>query len=120
MILRDLNIGDLVELEDKAQFPVGNLVNKPLIVQKTFEDEDGIIGSIFVSRTAELIAIFNERSSKDKIKIMKQLPDILYRELAPQGYRDIHAFIKDPEFAEILIKHFGFDDISGRAIVRNF
>ena len=120
MVLRDLTIGDLVELEPKALFPISNLISKPIAVQKTFEDEKGIIGSILVNRTVELIAIFNDRSARDKVKAMKQVSDALYRELAPQGYRDIHAFIEDPEFADILVKHFGFENVVGKALVRRY
>lgn len=119
-MMRDMVISDLVHLETKAQFPIEFLLNKPKIVQKTFEDEEGLIGSIIVTGTAELSAIFDDRSPRDKVEVMMQLTDILYRELAPKGYRDLHTFVKDPRFANILVKHFGFRDTSGRALVRSF
>lgn len=118
--IRDLLISDLVELESQAQFPLENLTNKPMILQKTFEDEEGLIGSIMVNRTVEVAAIFNDRSRRDLIEVMKQIPDLLYRELIPLGYRDIHAFIKNEKFANILVKHFGFEDAKGRALVRRY
>lgn len=118
--LRDLTIRDLVELEAKAMFPLENMINKPMVLEKTFEDEKGLIGSILVNRTVELSAIFNDRSPRDKILVMRELPRILYHELAPQGYRDLHTFICDPEFANILVQHFGFEFVKGRALVRRF
>ena len=119
LIERDLLISDLVQLEKKALFPIENLTNKPIVVQRTFEDEKGLIGSIVVNRTAELVAIFNnDRSKRDLVMTMNQISGILYRELAPQGYKDIHTFIADPKFADILVKHFEFTNCKGRALVR--
>lgn len=119
-MMRDLTINDLVKLESYAQFPLENMINKPFVVQKTFEDEKGLIGSILVNRTVELCAIFNGRSKRDKIKIMLQLYDILYRELHPLGYRDLHTFVTDLDFAQILVNHFGFENVVGRALVRRY
>ena len=120
-MIRDLVISDLVELEGKARFPLEFLINKPKLVQKTFEDEKGIIGSIIVSGTVELSAIFNdERSVRDRVSAMKQIYDILYKELHPKGYRDLHTFICDPKFADILVQHFNFEYVKGRALVRRY
>ena len=119
--MRDLILSDLVELEKQAQFPVNFLVNKPKIFEKTFEDEKGLIGSIFVTATAEITAIFADRSTRDKVKVFQCLPEILYRDLHPKGYRDFHTFIKgNDKYANLLIKHFGFEDVEGRALVRRF
>lgn len=121
MVVRDLSIGDLVELEKKAQFPVDNLINKPIVTQKTFEDECGLIGSIIVNRTVELIAIFNDnRSTRDLYNAMVAMYNPLHNELTSKGYRDIHAFVKDDKFADILVKHFNFEDVVGRALVRRY
>lgn len=120
MSVRDMTINDLLQLEGYAQFPLEFLINKPKIVQKTFEDENGLIGTIIVTGTVELSAIFNGRSKRDKIKTMKLIYDILYKELNPLGYRDLHTFIRDPEFAEILVNHFNFEPVIGRALVRRY
>lgn len=118
--MRDLSIRDLVELEKYAKFPLDFLVNKPKLVQKSFEDDKGLIGSVIVSGTVELSAIFADRSDRDKVEIMQKLPHILYNELHPKGYRDIHTFVQDKEFADILVKHFKFEDVIGRALVRRY
>lgn len=121
MVVRELSIGDLVQLEDKAQFPLENMINKPLVVQRTFEDEFGLIGSIIVNKTVELVAIFNDnRSKRDLYNAMIQIPDLLHRELTPQGYRDIHVFVQDEKFADILLKHFNFENVKGQALVRRY
>lgn len=118
MIMRDLTISDLVQLESQAQFPLENLVHKPKIIQKTFEDEKGIIGSVIVNGTVEISILLNGRSKRDKIKFLREVFDFLYRELMDKGYRDAHVFITNPEYADILVKHFGFEDVNGRALVR--
>lgn len=120
-MMRDLVLRDLVELESMAKFPLENLINKPKIVQKTFEDDKGIIGSVIVTGTVELCAIFNDkRHIRDRVKVMRQLCDILYRELHPKGYHDLHTFICDKSFADILVKHFNFEHVVGHALVRRY
>lgn len=117
-MIRDLTLHDLVELEKKAQFPIDFLLSRPKIVQKTFEDEQGIIGSIFVTGTCEISAIFDPNRPKAIVKTIKELPDILYKELVPRGYRDAHTFIRDnPGYADILVRHIGFEDIVSRPLV---
>ena len=117
-MMRDLTIRDLVQLEKYAQFPLDFLINKPKIVQKTFEDEDGLIGAIIVTGTAEISAIFNNDRPKGIVRVLKELPQIMQRELIPRGFRDLHTFIKDnPGYAEILKGHLGFEDVAGRALV---
>lgn len=120
MVLRDLTIGDLAELEKQAQFPINFLLHMPKLIQKTFEDDEGLLGSVVVTRTVELTMIFNDRSDRDKIKVMMEVPDLLYHELVPKGYRDIHTFVKDEKFADILIKHFNFEPVVGKALVRRY
>lgn len=117
---RELTIRDLVQLEKYALFPTDNLINRPIVVQKALEDEKGLIGAVVVNSTVELSAIFNGRSARDKIGVMKQLFDILYADLHPRGYRDLHAFVKDPKFADILVRHFNFEHASGQALVRRY
>ena len=117
-MIRDLNIGDLVELEKHALFPLENISNKPIVLEKTVEDDKGLVGSIIVYQTAELTAIFNDRSIRDKVKVMRRLDEFIYRELVSRGYRDLHTFISDPVFANILVQHFGFEYVVGRALVK--
>ena len=118
-MIRDLTVGDLVELEKNAQFPLDFLLNKPKIIEKTIEDEDGLIGSVIVTGTVEVSIILNDkRPKRDKVKALRQLGDFLYRELVTKGYRDAHVFITDPKYADILVKHFGFERVVGQALVR--
>lgn len=107
-----------MELEKYAKFPLDFLIGRPKIVQKTFEDEQGLIGSIFVTGTCEVSAIFNNDRPREIVKLLKELPTILQRELLPKGYRDAHTFIhNNPGYADILIKHIGFEEVLGRPLV---
>ena len=116
---RDLNLNDLATLEKYALFPIENLRNKPMVLQRAFEDDKGLIGAVIVNRTLEVSIIFNgERRHRDKVQVLKCIPNLLIRELVPQGYRDAHVFITDSIYAEILVKHFGFEHVVGQALVR--
>lgn len=116
---RNLDLSDLAFLEEFAQFPLEHF-KKPMLVEKTFEDQSGIVGSIFVNKTVELAAIFNKGSKRDAIKAMKQVFNILYPILHSMGYTDLHTFVNDPKFADILVQHFGFEYVVGRALVRRY
>lgn len=116
--MRDLSIRDLVELEKYAKFPLDFLIGKPKLVQKTFEDDKGLIGSIIVTGTCEVSAIFNNDRPREIVRVLKSLPEILQRELLPKGYRDAHTFIaNNPGYADILVKHIGFEKVVGEALV---
>ena len=90
-----------------------------MVLQRVFEDDKGLIGAVLVNRTLEVSLILNgERKDRDKIQALKDIPEMLIKELVPQGYLDAHAFITSPAFAELLIKHFGFEHAVGQALVR--
>jgi nickel-dependent lactate racemase len=117
-MIRNLSIRDLVELEEHAKFPLVNLRTQPKIIEKTIEDEKGLLASIIVTNTAEISIVFADRDKRDKVKGLKQIEWIVYNELISKGFRDAHIFIEDPKFANILVKHFGFEHIIGQALVR--
>jgi hypothetical protein len=114
-----MSLADLAELEKYCQFSLEDLRHKPKVLEKTFEDEKGILGSIIVNGTAELSMIFADRSMRDKILVMKKIEEFLYRDLVTRGFRDLHIFTKDPKFADILVQHFGFKYTLGRSLVRH-
>ena len=108
MTVRETNLNDLVQLEKCSQFPLERLSNKLVIWQKSFEDDEGLIGSALVSCTLELDLILNGRSKRDKIRVLKQLLEVLPKELRVRGYRDGYVFTPDSKYADLLVKHFGF------------
>jgi hypothetical protein len=118
-LIRDLTIRDLVELEKYAQFPLSNLRAQPKILEKTIEDDKGLLGSVIVTNTAEISIILAPRSLRDRVGALRDIEDLVFRDLISKGYRDIHTFIPDnPKYAEILVQHFGFEYAIGQALVR--
>jgi nickel-dependent lactate racemase len=117
-MIRDLLISDLVELEKFADFPLVNLRTQPKLLEKTVEDSKGLLGSVIVTNTAEVSIILTDRSIRDRVKALKIIEDLVYRELIPKGFRDIHTFITDPKYAQILVDHFKFEYAVGKALVR--
>jgi len=118
-MIRDMQIRDLVELEECAQFPLSNLRTQPRILEKSILDDKGLLGSVIVTNTAEISIILANRSLRDKIKALRDIEKLTYRELISKGYRDIHTFIPDnPKYAQILVDHFGFEYCVGQALVR--
>jgi hypothetical protein len=118
-MIRDLTVRDLVELEKYAQFPLGNLRHQPKILEKSIVDDGGLLGSVIVTNTAEISIILANRSIREKIETLREIEDLVYRDLISKGYRDIHTFIPDnPKYAKLLVKHFGFEYAVGQALVR--
>jgi hypothetical protein len=117
-MIRNLSISDLVKLEPLAQFPLINLRTQPKLIENTLEDDKGLLGSVIVTNTAEISIILADRPLRDRVKALRLIEDYVYRRLIDMGFRDIHTFIKDPIYAQILIKHFGFEPIVGQALVR--
>ena len=101
---RDLSVRDLVELEKYAKFPLLNLRTQ--------------LGSVIVTNTAEVSIVLADRSIRDKIRALRQIEEVTYRDLISKGFRDAHIFVMDPKYAEIMVKHFGFEYVEGQALVR--
>jgi hypothetical protein len=117
-MIRDLLISDLVKLEKCAQFPLSNLNGLPKVLEKSIEDEKGLLGSVIVSSTVEISLIFADRSIRDKVKGLKMIEDFLYPQLTNRGFRDMYVFTANPEFAKILSRHFKFELLKPQALVR--
>lgn len=117
MNIRNLKLDDLVKLESEALFPVDFLLGKKFATQGSVE-EDGLVGSFFVSETVELSVIFGETAIEDRIRAMRLIEEFLQKTLSMKDVREVHVFIKDDDFADVLKNHFGFEDVVGRALVR--
>jgi hypothetical protein len=117
-MIRGLKISDLIKLEKYAEFPLKNLAPQPKIIEKAIEDNKGLLGAVIVTGTAEVSIILADRSVRDKVKALKMIEKLVYPELIDKGYRDVHTFIGDPKYAEILVKHFGFEHCEGLSLVR--
>lgn len=76
---------------------------------KILNDKDKIIGYGQVRLVAEPIMILDlETRLRDRIKALQLLMTEAYRGVELVGLKRIHAFIRDPYFADLIVKHFGW------------
>lgn len=119
MIVRPFENGDLDKLGNLSfptNFPIKNL-NRALNTIVAVEDEQ-VIGLGQLNPTLELIMMQDKKRSKSgRAKILRAfMLEGLYLAYKA-GYPQLEAFVED-DFAKILKKHYGFEDINGKAIVR--
>lgn len=117
MLIRNINLNDLLRLEKAAQFPMPNLESSLYIIKKTLMD-NGLIGSFWVKATTETSLILSPEISKlKKARAIAEIVKILRCELMKLGYDDSHLFIKDDEeYVNFLKKNFDFKDNLGTAL----
>lgn len=79
-----------------------------------------MVGFIMVRRIAETILILDlERSKRDRILALQECFAGALFESRLAGFEQIHAFVQDVGFSELLKKHFGFKPCVGEAVVTN-
>lgn len=117
-MIRDVTIRDIVRLEKNATFPVEH-INRPKVLQKTYEEEGKLIASAFVTVTTETAIIFSsDASSLERARAVKDLFITILKDLKERGIQDNHMFIEDPEFASLIEKHLKFERATGIAMVK--
>ena len=81
------------------------------IVDAVARNGDGrLIGYGQLKMFAEAILILDPTTEKrDRVDAMNKLIFKAIQGAEKWHLRDIYAFAKDPEFADIIVKHFGFD-----------
>lgn len=118
-MIRDLNLNDLRILENDAKFPLPNLNNKLYTIQKSVEINDELIGAFWVKITSELsLVASNATGPLKRIKMLLEINHYVKEQLKLLGIDDIHVFIDDLEFSELLKTHFGFSEATGKALYR--
>jgi hypothetical protein len=82
------------------------------------DDDDTIVGFIMVRRIAETILVLDlERNKRDRISALQECFKGALFESRIAGIDQIHAFVQDPKFAELLKKHFSFQTCIGEALI---
>ena len=83
---------------------------KNLIIEAKVEKDDRLIAYGQVRRVAEPIFVLDlDTRARDKIEALKLLMAEAYRGVELEGLRRIHAFIRDPYFADLIVRHFGYE-----------
>jgi hypothetical protein len=92
------------------------------VVDAVVEDDNGeVIAYGQVRLFAEAMFILDlDARARDKIEALKLLMLEAFRGTDSAGLRNLYAFISDPEFADLIEKHFGFEraDKVGELLLR--
>lgn len=106
-------------MHHSLDFSVPNRNNS--IVDAVVEESGKVIAYGQVKKFAEAIFILDKNASKrNKIIALKLLMLEAIRGTNIAGIEDIYSFIKDPEFATLISKHFSFEvvDEPGELLLR--
>jgi hypothetical protein len=118
-MVRTFTLADLVELESSAKFPLSNLRGKKVLTQGSAEYEGRLVGSFWVHETTELSLVLADKASRaEKMIALREIENRLEKEAEWFGIPEIHCFVNDPKFAQILSEHFRFEYCLGRSMVR--
>lgn len=81
------------------------------------EDNDEMITAGGVKTISELIAVTNKDTSvRKRFEGLKMLLQASSFACDNQGYKDIHAFVQDENWYNLMIKH-GFHTTKGKALI---
>lgn len=118
MEIREPRHGDKERIEEilsqhNFEFPSG-----PIIVHAICEDDGEIVAYGVVRLIAEEVMIMDKNlSNKSKSKVLELLHQRAIQGSTEAGFDQLHAFVQDEHFIEVLKKHYGYKDCKGKAIV---
>ena len=82
------------------------------------EADGNVVGFGQIRATAESIMIIDQAlPMRDKIGIVKAILEKQLEGMIVKDITECHAFAQNPKFAEILIKHFGYQKTIGESVV---
>lgn len=117
-----MQIRDLLATDDIAEIIKGHpfsLLNLS-ISNKVVEDLKGIVAVGQLLPMLELSLMENmARSPKDRVKALRELMIQAMLEANKVGHAQLHGFVRNDAFAQILIKHWGFKQCEGKVLVLN-
>lgn len=64
-------------------------------------------------------SFFCTGSKRDRVHSTKELIRVASEDMKEQGYTQLYSFVLDPKFADITIKHLGFDKVPGIPVYLN-
>lgn len=117
MIIRSLNIDNDLKAIDRiwkegysSDFSLPDLSNA--VTFAVVEDAGEIVGFGMVKMFAEAIMILDKsKSIRVKSETMKLLLDKAETDCRTENIKQLHSFTNDPNFANLLVKHFNFKTI---------
>ena len=121
MIIRpayDIDISRILEINKQNDFPIPKFEN--LLTQAVILENEKIVAFGMVKAFAEAILILDHNQPKrTKILALQNLMLEAIRGSKEHNMTQLHAFIKDAHFEDLMKKHYGFEDCSGKALVLN-
>lgn len=81
------------------------------------EVEDGIIAFGAIRSNLEAI-LYPTGSIREKVQALKLLLEQAEKDTLKYGYKYLDVNARDEAFAQILIKHFGFERVSGVPLIK--
>lgn len=125
MKLRPFKSGDELAVDKiwKAHHQDFSVPNRDrMIAEVVAEDDDGnVVAYGQVKLFAEAIMLIDKDASpRNKVNALKELLLEAFRGTDQAGLQELYCFCKDPEFATLLAKHFGFEivDYPGELLLR--
>lgn len=121
MNIREVRTEDGSEIErlisqHNFPYPEGPVITKAIV-----EKDGKVVAFGLVRFIAEEIMIMDQDcSDRDKSEILQLLHKQAIQGCLTNGIEEIHAFVQDEHFIEVLKKHYGYKDCKGKAIVMVF
>src|SRR5687767_1533403 len=84
-------------------------------------DKDGVtVGYAQIKILAEASLILDlSKSKRDRIEALNVFMDYAQEMCAAKGIEQLHVFVEDESFANLLIEKFGFSQVMARTLVKN-
>lgn len=113
LILRRPKVDDLPELEDLARnHPLPNKFEHAAVIEKN----DDVIALGVLRSNLEAI-LYCTGTTREKVESLKQLIRQAKTDAISLNFDTIDVLAEDEEFAQILIKHFGFRKAKGVPLI---
>lgn len=95
-------------------------INKYLIDGVVADSDENVVAYGIVIPFAEAVFLPDiSRSKEDKVIALRTLMRHAIYGTEKAGIKQLHCFIKDDGFAEVMKKHYGFKPCEGQALVLN-
>ena len=105
----------IVELSAQHSFPLPDFKN---FVSSVVIVKDGkVIAFGYTKLFVEAVFLPDKSSKKNIVSSLKLVCGKLIEDLQETNVGQVHLFTLDPEFAEIMKRHYNFTDIEGEGLV---
>jgi len=108
---------DIVRISKEQDYPFPDLSN--LVSFRVVVKDGKVIAFGYVRLLAEAVFAPSKESKKDIGASLKLIYERMLEDVKEQRFKQVHVFSMPHEYGDILIKHFGFEDIIGRSQVLN-